>query len=180
MRVTRPIMELSRQIKNPKEFMAARNKSVDIYTRRSTMARKSSANSARETSASEIEASTPSRQSEKSRKSTIGRIFGRAFKSSYEKQYEQDQKMSKLKSINEVAALRGVFYNFFDTQAVNISANDSDRVLISMQKLEVDLNPFYEEEDEYVVSEGHLDNSSFAHGYASKTHSIFKGLELAH
>ena len=45
-RVTRPIQELSSQIKNPTEFMAARNKSVDIYTRRQTIAtRKSSANS---------------------------------------------------------------------------------------------------------------------------------------
>jgi len=35
-RVTKPIQELSRQIRNPTEFMAARNKSLDIYTRRQT------------------------------------------------------------------------------------------------------------------------------------------------
>ena len=33
-RVTKPIQELSQQIKNPKEFMAARNRGVDIYARR--------------------------------------------------------------------------------------------------------------------------------------------------
>ena len=41
-RVTKPISELSKQIKNPKEFMASRNKSVDMYARRKTMARKTS------------------------------------------------------------------------------------------------------------------------------------------
>ena len=36
-RVTKPISELSKQIKNPKEFMASRNKSVDMYARKATM-----------------------------------------------------------------------------------------------------------------------------------------------
>ena len=35
-RVTKPISELSKQIKNPKEFMAARIKSLDFYGRKST------------------------------------------------------------------------------------------------------------------------------------------------
>ena len=35
-RVTRPISELSREIKNPKEFMAARNKANDVYARKGT------------------------------------------------------------------------------------------------------------------------------------------------
>lgn len=38
-KVTKPISELSKQIKNPKEFMSARNKSVDFYARKSTVAR---------------------------------------------------------------------------------------------------------------------------------------------
>ena len=37
MRVTKPISELSKQIKNPKEFMAARNKAVDFYARKNTV-----------------------------------------------------------------------------------------------------------------------------------------------
>ena len=35
--IAKPISELSKQIKNPHTFMAARNKSVDLYTRKSTM-----------------------------------------------------------------------------------------------------------------------------------------------
>ena len=35
-RVTKPISELSKQIRNPKEFMASRNKSVDLYARKNT------------------------------------------------------------------------------------------------------------------------------------------------
>lgn len=112
-RVTRPIMELSRQIKNPKEFMAARNKSVDIYTRRSTMGRKTiNSGGSRDsmtvdtqgssTDTDQASARQSDQEGQKARKSTFGEIFGRAFKSSYEKQYEQDTKMSKLKSINEV------------------------------------------------------------------------------
>ena len=38
-KVTQPISELSKQIKNPKEFMAARSKAVDVYSRKSTMVR---------------------------------------------------------------------------------------------------------------------------------------------
>ena len=37
--VTHPISELSKQITNPKEFMAARNKAIDPYARKSTMHR---------------------------------------------------------------------------------------------------------------------------------------------
>lgn len=129
-RVTRPIMELSNQIKNPKEFMAARNKSVDIYTRRSTFARKftptwlkdpgNSSNTSNDASTEiDMVSHRSSEQDTPKRGSSFGRtIIGRAF-SSYERQLDQDQKMSNLKSINEVAALRSVFYNFFDTQAVN-------------------------------------------------------------
>ena len=67
--------------------------------------------------------------------------------------------MAKLKSINEVQALRGVFYNFFDTQAVKGDENARDRVLINMQVAEASINPFHnsremenedlEEESEY-------------------------------
>ena len=35
-RIAKPIAELSKQIKNPKIFMAARNKSVDFYSRKNT------------------------------------------------------------------------------------------------------------------------------------------------
>ena len=41
-RITRPIQELSRQIKNPKQFMAERNKALDLFTRKQTLARNSS------------------------------------------------------------------------------------------------------------------------------------------
>jgi len=40
--------------------------------------------------------------------------------------------MAKIKSINEVDALRGVFYSFFDTKAVKNDKTARDRVLISM------------------------------------------------
>ena len=51
--------------------------------------------------------------------------------------------MAKLKSINEVQALRGVFYKFFDTQAVKGDENARDRVLINMQVAEASINPFH-------------------------------------
>ena len=43
-RIAKPISELSKQIKNPHTFMAARNKSVDLYSRKSTIFSRSTTN----------------------------------------------------------------------------------------------------------------------------------------
>ena len=67
--------------------------------------------------------------------------------SEYVRQLEQDEKIAKLKSINEVEALRGVFYKLFDTSKSNETENTaSDNVLISMNLPEVELNPFFDHE----------------------------------
>ena len=50
--------------------------------------------------------------------------------------------MAELKSINEVEALRGVFYNFFDTNKKDDNTA-RDRALIIMQVAEASINPFY-------------------------------------
>lgn len=60
--------------------------------------------------------------------------------------------MSKLRTINEVQALRGVFYSFFEMKDDQDKDNATDKVLISMQYAEQNLNPFYkydEEDDAY-------------------------------
>ena len=52
------------------------------------------------------------------------------------KQHEEDEKIAKMKTINEVEALRGVFYSFFETgKGVGIGEDNTDdkNHLISMQ-----------------------------------------------
>ena len=56
--------------------------------------------------------------------------------------------MASLKTINEVQALKSVFYRFFEMKDVQGKDNASDKVLISMQVPESSLNPFYNYEDE--------------------------------
>ena len=56
--------------------------------------------------------------------------------------------MASLKTINEVQALKSVFYRFFEMKDVWGKDNASDKVLISMQVPESSLNPFYNYEDE--------------------------------
>ena len=61
--------------------------------------------------------------------------------------------MAKLKTINEVQALRGVFYNFFEMKDVQGQDNANDKVLISMQVAQANLNPFYNDESDDVCEE---------------------------
>ena len=54
-----------------------------------------------------------------------------------------------MKSINEVEALRGVFYSFFEAGKVDNGDGDdsNNKILISMQVTQHQLNPFFEEEE---------------------------------
>ena len=60
------------------------------------------------------------------------KVDGEAFA----KQREHEEKMSRMKKINEVDALRGVFYSFFEMKDVQGKDNADDKVLISMQTAE--------------------------------------------
>ena len=76
--------------------------------------------------------------------------------------------MAKLKYVNEVEALRSVFYNFFDTKAIKDDQTAGDRVLISMQVAEASMNPFHKQElrvqpEDSVVG---FDTSSIGYGYS--------------
>ena len=51
--------------------------------------------------------------------------------------------MAKISSINEVDALKDIFYSFFEMRDVRSKDSTSDKVLISMQLKEANLNPFY-------------------------------------
>ena len=64
--------------------------------------------------------------------------------------------MARLKTINEVQALKSVFYRFFEMKDVQGKDNARDKVLISMQVPETCLNPYYnyDEEDDKRLSEG--------------------------
>ena len=184
-RVTKPISELSKQIKNPKEFMASRNKSVDMYARKATMMRKAS----RETTitSSDLDRTTDTSAvvrdtsaSEMRRGSSMGRTkLGQALGGTdYRRQREQDEKISKFKTINEVQALRGVFYNFFEMKDVQGKDATNDKVLISMQVAETSLNPFYNfgDEDEEADNVG-LDTSSRMFAYSSNLSGMFEHLQ---
>ena len=59
------------------------------------------------------------------------------------RQREQEEKMNKLRTVNEVQALRGVFYSFFEMKDVQGKDSPNEKVLISMQVAENNLNPFF-------------------------------------
>ena len=61
--LTKPIMQLSRQIKNPKEFMKERNKSSDVYTRKNTILGRNGTKSRRTSQESTLETQEGSRSS---------------------------------------------------------------------------------------------------------------------
>jgi len=50
----------------------------------------------------------------------------------FQRQREQDENLSKMRTINEVEALRGVFYSFFEMKDVEGKDSQNDKVLISM------------------------------------------------
>mmetsp|Transcript_11164 Transcript_11164/g.13178 ORF Transcript_11164/g.13178 Transcript_11164/m.13178 type:complete len:81 (+) Transcript_11164:1698-1940(+) len=62
---------------------------------------------------------------------------------------EQDEKLSKLSSINEVEALRSVFYKLFEAKQSEQDSVNNKNVLISMNLPEMQFNPFFDyEKDE--------------------------------
>lgn len=191
--MTKPISELSKQIRNPKEFMAARDYMNEIYSIKQSVSLKDRALSfvLRKTTVSYDRASEQSKESKgsfghtgkraqsnepKARGSSIGlthvqrKVDGEAFA----KEREQVEKMNKMKQVNEVDALRGVFYNFFDIKDVRGRDNINDKVLISMQLADSSLNPFFQIFDEE-LDENEMDTSS--HMFAnSVNNSLFKNL----
>ena len=62
-----------------------------------------------------------------------------------------------MRTINEVQALKGVFYNFFEMKNQDGEDGTNDKVLISMQVAEASLNPFYNFEDEQFEKEPNVD-----------------------
>ena len=96
----------------------------------------------------------------------------------YSNQRAREEKISKLKSINEVQALRGVFYSFFEVKDVQEKDNVNDKVLINMDAPDATMNPFfkYEDEDEaYFVGKG-MDISSHMYAYSSNLSGMFEHL----
>ena len=77
---------------------------------------------------------------------------------------ENDLKMSKLGRINEVVALRGVFYKLFETKQRE-QDNKNEKVLVSMLVPENNFNPFIEYDQEDTAN---LDESSASLMFASK------------
>ena len=80
--------------------------------------------------------------------------------------------MANLKTINEVQALKSVFYRFFEMKDVQGKDNARDKVLISMQVQETCLNPYYnyDEEDDKRLAEGMMDEREpvyYASNYSS-------------
>ena len=89
--------------------------------------------------------------------------------------------MSRMKKINEVDALRGVFYSFFEMKDVQGKDNADDKVLISMQTAEQNLNPFYQyDEDDnhakYAFGPSGMDNSSHMFAYSINLSGMFEHL----
>jgi len=80
--------------------------------------------------------------------------------------------MANLKTINEVQALKSVFYRFFEMKDVQGKDNARDKVLISMQVPETCLNPYYnyDEEDDKRLADEMLDEHmpvNYASNYSS-------------
>lgn len=84
--------------------------------------------------------------------------------------------MAKYKTINEVQALRGVFYNFFDMNADDEKNGANDKVLVSMQVAEADFNPFLSSGERDVEDNG-LDTSSRMYAYSTNMSGIFDHLQ---
>lgn len=146
--------------------MAERNKALDFFNaRKQTLARNASTSSNDTTDRNSTTTTRMSTEGTLKRGNTFGsRVMG----TTYERQREQDEKVSKMKSINEVEALRSVFYNFFDTQSKKGDENVNDKVLISMSPAESNINPFFDfsVENEY-GRQGGLDTSTISFAYNS-------------
>ena len=90
-----------------------------------------------------------------------------------------------MKSINEVDALRGVFYSFFETGRgngvdVGVDNTSGNKILISMQTTQHQLNPFFVE-DEFLCAgdedEYNCVDTSFIYTKESNLSSMFEHLQ---
>ena len=99
--------------------------------------------------------------------------------SSYSSQVEQDERLNKMKSINEVEALKNIFHSFFEK---GIQQNDTDdKVLISMQSPNHSMNPFFryekeKEEDDAELERSKSMNVSAVYAYATNLSGMFEHL----
>ena len=91
-----------------------------------------------------------------------------------------EDRLTNRRSINEVEALRDVFYSFFEMKEPTAGDNENDKVLISMQSAEFDFNPFFKIESE---EDGGMDfdrqmNSSQVYAYATNLTGMFDHLNV--
>lgn len=68
----------------------------------------------------------------------------------YVRQMEQDDLMEKQSTINEVDALRSVFYKLFQTNKADENDFD-DKTLLRVNVTESAFNPFFDEDEEIEV-----------------------------
>lgn len=73
--------------------------------------------------------------------------------------------MAKLRYINEVVALRGVFFKLFETKQRE-QENVGEKVLIRVNLLENQYNPFLDYEEDEMMN--HLDDSNANMFFASR------------
>ena len=169
--------------------MAARIKSLDqAYVRRqSTLGLEKSTTQTTMTTNAGDRNYTNITDKTSDRGSSLGRtkVLKMMDDGSWRNQQRNDERMAKKKSINEVEALREVFYNFFDMKELKQGNNAQEKVLISMTKAESDVNPFFkydgeEEEDAQFADSRYGRNSSQVYAYASNVSGIFDHLDVLH
>ena len=93
-------------------------------------------------------------------------------------QQRREERMANRKSVNEVDALRDVFYSFFDMKQQQ-KINDNDRVLVSQQQAEFDYNPFFKydgEEEADMKFANRVNYTSPMYAYATNLTGMFDHL----
>ena len=78
-------------------------------------------------------------------------------KHEFKRNKEREERLRQGKGINEVDALRDVFYNFFEMKNEQGDTKGKETVLISMQVAEMSLNPFLDS-DEMMISSDDSDD----------------------
>lgn len=146
-RVTKPIQELTNQIRNPKEFFAKKQKiERSMHRDRASSVRKDDQLHRADTmvTADSFAASPSNRamfsESARSTSAAEKREGTEVSRYSSRKSMEKKKRKSdKNESIDEVRALEGLFYSFFGSQAKSQQKN----VLVEMSRHECSPNPFY-------------------------------------
>lgn len=77
-------------------------------------------------------------------------------KHEFKHKQDREERIRQGKGINEVDALRDVFYNFFEMKNEQGDAKGNETVLISMQVADMSLNPFLDS-DEMMISSDESD-----------------------